>query len=515
MKWNNYDFVLSADAQFNGSDIDYVPDLKVYAHSNLKSAYQSIVAKDIARLLHSSGRKYESASEETVRYVRSVDDCLHYPAEFYQSHLQKPNYYINYMGRDVEFMQHIRANNHIINHIYDEAFKTYYSSGVYIDKTIHNEVDKHFGNLDDQMKNIIKAYLTQKPLRSIFLIDVESAPASYNLLEPVYQTIKWHLCNFGIEHIISVSGKGYHFITQIPLYKKAYGLNDGKNDINYGMLNLMAIGGAIQAETMDKLVSTRWKSRKGYPTPLLAQRAYQGMWKLQQFFAVNIIDDIRKQLSKAGMKPWVNFTDSEKETVIIDLTGMLRQVDMGVFGSVGSIYSKSTQIPIVRIIRSRSGKEYFNNDLNWMLYTRSNLGAVKHHLVHSGGRISDGTKGIEKLIQAYNNSKIKYHLHQPCDRIMSAKKIRHIFESNYSDIRRRCPKILNDIAKAQPNFLNPKALNYVYRQMSKSNYSIFDMMVLTKSVYSDPTKKLDMDAKYSKDEWSRWPELLLGEWFKG
>lgn len=515
MKWNSYDFVLSTDAQFNGASADYVRNLDEYRHADIKTEYQTIVSPELRRVMSRATRSFESADQGTVAHVRGIDEWISFPAEFYQCKLQKPSHYVDFRGRIVDLMNLVRSNWGRMNEILDAAFKAYYASGIHIDSTIYAEVDRRFGGVDAELRGILKGYLTQKPQRSIFMIDLESNPASFQWLEPVYRTIQWHLMNLGLEHIIAASGKGYHFLSQVPLFKEGWGLPGAQGQVNYAMLNLMAIGGTVHPETMDRLIDVRWGSRKMAPTPLLAQRAFQGMWKLQQWLAVNIIDDVRGWLSKNGMSPWVNFTDTQKESTIIDLTAMLRQVEMDVFGSVGSLYNKNRNPPKVRLIRSRSGHEYFNNDIGWMLHTRSDLGAAKQHLVHTGGRIPDGTRGIERMLNEYKGSRIKRDLHDPADRPLSADSIRDCIHSNYSMIWRRCPQILHDIQNAQPNFLNPKALEWVYSQMWDRGFTMRGMMTLSKAVYCDPVKKVDIPWKYSKDEWARWPMLLLGERFKG
>ncbi|MEK8022910.1 MAG: hypothetical protein AAB229_03795 [Candidatus Hydrogenedentota bacterium] len=515
MKWNSYDFVLSADAQWNGASQDYIRDLREYRRADLKSEYQTIVSPELHRLLpRRAGRTFESADQSTCVRVRAIDQRIGFPAEFFQCMLQKPQHYVDYHSRHPAFMSLVRNNHAKLNEILDAGFRAYYARGVSPDHAIYDEIDRLFRSEDAEMRGMLKGYLTQKPQRAIFLIDVESAPASLPWLEPVYQTIKHHLLNWGIDHIAVLTGKGYHFVTQVPLYAER-GIHDGKAHLNYAMLNLMARGGPVKPETLDGLVSVRWGSRKQSPTPLLSQRSYQGMWKLQQFFLVNIADDIRRQLSRARMNPWVNFSDTEKETVILDTTSMLRQVEMGVFGSVGSLYNKKRNPPKVRIIRSRNGHEFFRNDLNWMLSTRTDLGAVKHHLVHTGGRIPDGSRGIENMIHGYDSSRMKRELHDPCDRPLSPEWISEIFQSNYRIIWQRCPEILSHIEHAQPNFLNPSCLSYVYRRLAARGFSVPEMMTITKAVYCDPAKNVQIDGKYSKDEWCRWPELLLGEWFKG
>lgn len=515
MRWNSYDFVLSTDIQFNGASFDYCPDIEAYKHADIKTEYQTIVSPELSRVYSRAARSYESADQSICAHVRAIDHQLPFPAEFFQCLLQKPSHYVDFKGRVGEIMDIVRRNHTVINGIFHKAFAEFYGWGAQIDKTIYSEVDTCFRFLDDELRSILKGYLTQKPQRSIFMLDIESSPASFDWLEPVYQTLKWHLRNYGLDFIASVSGKGYHFISQIPLYTGDYGYDDGKGHLNYAMINLMAVGGAIRPETVDHLVSVRWGSRKLAPTPLLSQRAYQGMIKLQQFFAVNTADEIRRSLSSKSMAPWVNFTDSENDTVILDLTSMLRQSEMAVFGSVGSLYNKSRYPYKVRLIRSRNGHEYFNNDLSWMHHTRNDLGAAKMHLVHSGGRIPDGTRGIENMLQAYSKSRIKRELHDPCDRDINSDRIRDFINSNYREIWRRCPSILHDIEKAQPNFLSPQSLKWVYEQMANKGFSILDMMTLSKAVYCDPVKRVDIDPKYSKDEWCRWPAVLMGEWFKG
>lgn len=514
MRWNDYDFVLSADAQWNGGPDDYVPDLEAYARADLATEYQTALSPELWKVMRTD-RHFQSIDHPTAVRIRAEDHRLGVPVEFFQCQLQKPQHYVDYRGRLAEFMDLVRRSHAEVNDVLDAAFREYFRAGIHPLSTIPAEVGRRFAHVDAEMRGILAGYLTQMPRRAIFLIDLESDPASWDWIEPVYKTIRWHLRNFGLDHIAVATGKGYHFVSQVPLYREGYGLPHAGRTTNYAMLNVMARGGRIHPETVDKCVSVRWKSRKFAPVPLLSQRAFQGMWRLAHFLLVNIVDDIRAWLWKAGRNPWVNWSDTYPETIVLDLTYMLRQAEMAVFGSVGSIYNKSPWPPKVRIVRARNDHEYFGDDIGWMLHTRSDLGAAKQHLIHAGGRIPDGTRGIENLIRAYDGSRIKRECHDPCDQPISPDRIAWLIRSNYADVRRRCPEIRNDLERAQPNFLTPAALDWVYRRMAARGYSIHEMMTLTKAVYCDPVKRVDIDPKYSKDEWARWPILLQGERFKG
>ncbi|PKK89458.1 MAG: hypothetical protein CVV64_14355 [Candidatus Wallbacteria bacterium HGW-Wallbacteria-1] len=521
MGWNSTDFVLTADAQFNGCKAGHVRNLDEYVSyfDGFDSKYQVVVSPELSRIMPTLRQHEPIDSKWDIAAIRHHDEeIVGYPMEFYQSQLQKPDYYVDFRGRDLEFAEIIRSNPVQINWILDYALSEFQNQNKDLDFAIDEGVIEIFGDLDHEMLGIIAGYIKQKPRRMIFLVDMEAVhPDStkiltdpipfFQWLEVPYRHIREALLNFGIETLTVCSGKGYHFIAAIPLFNSHGYYSDA-------MLSLMAIGGAVQAETIDRLVTTHPEKGKDIPAPILTQRAYQGMNKVMQYVVVNILDDIRKDLHRAGLPPYVGVTDNHEHQISIDLTGSTRQVEMGCFGSVGSIYNKKWDRIIVRIPRARGREEFFDNDLSWMLDTRGSLEAAKAHLIHSGGWIPETDAGMVRLIQAYEASSIKRNLHEPCEGLLDPAAISSLINTNYAVLREKIPQIGGVIDNAQPEFLTPSALDYVYHEMLYNGFSVNDMRHLTYAIYCDTVKNVHIEPAYSKAEWCRWPILLMGEFFK-
>lgn len=528
MAWNCEPPVLSADAQFNGAPADSISNMDhfVSQFNQYESGYQVGYSIDFPHLLTSLGfqsdRKFESLPQSTFISLRLFGErIVGKPTEFYRSMISKPNYFMDFKGRDGEFMQIIRSNWQAINAIYHKAFVDAQNSDIDLDYTIDAEADQHFHWLDFQMKSIVKGYLKQKPRSQILFLDDEvvnekgkkdilNKPYGYfQWLEPVRYVTAKRFGSYGMNFLEMVSGKGYHFLTRIPLHS-----NHQRGGINSAMLRLMAIGGPLQAETIDKLVSVRFGSRKPYPTPLLTQRAYQGAKKIEKFLQVTMTPEIKSNLSSHGHDAFVNYSDTGDKLISLDLTSMLRQVDMAVFGSAASVYGKVWKPDIVRLPRSHSlcNWDYFNGDIGKMLHTRGNRDAAWHHLRESYCRIPDGSVGLHNVINDYNSSSLKEFDDYLMDWIIDTGYTRYLQESNYELFRKKCPQICNDIFN-NDRMKNPKSLQYVYREMRNSGFDPRDMLAMTYAIYTDPCRNVfaseDWDQKYSKAEWAKWPAILL------
>lgn len=521
MGWNTQDFVLTADAQFNGSTYKKVYNLEDYVNGfdDFCSQYQVVVSPELPRILPTKRRHEPIDTKWDIAQIRNYDEKeIGYPIEFYQSMIQKPSYYVDYKDRYHEFAEIIRSHPEQINNIYNKAFFALNNRGMDIDSAIDMAFIEEFPGFDHEMTGILAGYLKQKPVRSIFLYDIEAvAPDSNDILNnPVpffewmefpYRIIMDTLMSYGIKPMSVCSGKGYHIIFSVPLFNE---------DGNYSsaMLNLMSIGGAVQAETIDKMVTTQPEHGKVVPCPILTQRAYQGINKIMQFLTVNLIPIMRNVMENAGYDPYIGITDNYKNQISIDLTGFTRQAEMGCFGSVGSVYNKKWDPMIIRIPRARGQQEYFNNDLLWMLHTRGTMSSAKDHLIHTGGWIPSSIHGVNALIEAYNSSTIKRELHEACEGLLDPGVISDLINSNYAIIRDRFPHLSHHLDNAQPDFLTPGILDKIYHEMYSAGFSIDDMRHLTYAVYCDSFKRVDIDHSYSKAEWCRWPVLLLGELFR-
>ncbi len=523
--WNTLEPVLSCIHQNCGGREDDIHSLEEYLAlaENQLSVYQVAYAKK--RWRHGA-KHHESFNTQDYNrliyfHTKAAFD-YHYPMEMYQVLYQKPEYYVDFKGRNPEFEQHIINNLNWINTtLYPKAFETRDQGGNF-DDTIDFMVSRRFSWIDEEMQGILQGYLKQKPLRVLFLIDIEPVndenpghifadPKYYfTWLEPAYENITKALENLGIEYISVVSGKGYHIITSIPLWENG--------EYNSAMLNLMEIGGILQEETVAKMVHTYYGSRKSFPVPLLSEKAHQGVYKLMQYLLVNLADGIKEKMKQWGLPPLLSFCDDESFLVSLDMTAMLNPIDRRDFGIAGQIYGKTHDYRIVRIMREQSGYDFFGKGfarldevLDRMFATRSDLDMAKEHIIQTGARIPDASSsGFNRLIAQYLKSKIKI-FHDQVEHPIDDQEVQHFIRSNYETVRQFCPNVIEFLDYYDSViFLNPKTLNSFYQELEASGFDISDQLHLTYALYHDSNKNVDIPDKYCRALWAKWPVLLKG-----
>ena len=462
--------------------------------------------------------------------LNSADPCLWVrnqgqsrcgkPVEFYQSHMQKSEYEVDFRGRRPEFAELIKSRHQPINEMYREAFKRR-DWNESIDGYVDAGVDRIFHYTDVEMRGIIKGYLKQKPTRALIFFDIEAVdkanpkqifhdPVGYfHWMEPALKTVQSFLQGFGVRTAVNVTGKGYHVMASVPLYSEGRQTN--------AMMELMQAGGWVQPETIDRLVTITPGEKHINPTPILTQMAYQGGFRLCQYVVANSIDAIRHDMRKRGHTDHVGFTDNMPHQVSLDLTQGLRQVNMSCFGSPGSVYNKDCPYWIIRMPRSRDGNEFFGS-IEDMISARSDPSKAQWNLISNGCMIPESTTGMERILSAYNQSRIKRDLWDPIDKSFSAEFISELLNTNYEQYRRRVPGIswMLDVpdGKFHP-LLDPDKLEVAYHECARNGVSMWEMMHLTLAVYHDNVKGLDIHRFYSKSEKAKWPAILFTEHFKG
>lgn len=516
--WNTRDFVLSADSQFNGGP-DFIHDIEEYRRvfNSFQSEYQVVVSPSLDGIL-GVNRKYEPINNaDEACHVRIAGTAIAgLPAEFYQSHIQKPEWYVDFKSRTGEVGALVRERCDQINWMYGQAFAQNETS---LDEFVGQSVESIFGDVDPEMKGILRGYLTQKPIRSIVYFDIEPVNELdagaisrdqgwyFNWLESTVSVLRGTLAEYGIPCAVNVSGKGYHVLTSVPLFENGH--------YNDAMFDLMEIGGHIQPGTMAHLATLLPGTKRISPVPILSQRAYQGCCRLSQFVVANIIDSVRHDLDNRGLPPHVGLTDNNPFQIAFDLTSMLRQVNMSCFGSPGSLYNKSFKNLVVRIPRSRGWTDFFGDDIGLMLSTRTDAEAVKAHLINSGCQIPDAGSGMRGLIRDYKQSRLKRELWDGLQRNYDPGFVQELVYSNYEQYRRRCPVIGSVLDSRDPgHLLDPKNLDFVYHAMARAGASPWEMVHLTMALYQDPVKSVDMGTFYSSTERTNWVPLLLSENFK-
>lgn len=523
--WNTLEPVLSCIQQNCGGPQDDVRNLREYLQvaEQQQSVYQVAYAQSRVR---KGGKHHESFNvrdkSAVVYFHTQAAYDYNYPIEMYQVLYQKPHYYVDFKNRHREFEQHILENLNWINgKLYPAAFRAVEQAGDF-DAAIDAMVNQRFGWIDEEMRGILRGYLKQKPVRAIFLIDIEPVnhdrpqdiladPRYYfSWLEPVYEVLHETLMSLDIAHVTNVSGKGYHIISAIPLYE------DGR--YNSALLNLMEIGGIIQEETAARLVHTYQGSRKSFPVPLLSERAHHGCYKLMQYLLVNLADRMKARMREWGFPPYLSFCDDGDFLVALDMTAMLNPVDRRDFGIPGQIYGKSHDYTIVRTVRAINGHDFFGKGfatneevLQRMFAVRTDLDLAQAHMIRTGARIPEArSAGFNKLIAGYVGSRIK-QFHDQLEYPIDNQEVTYLIHSDYAIVRRHCPQLADLLDCPDTDvFLNPQSLTYFYNELEASGFDIADQLHITYAIYHDPRKQVDIPEKYSRAVWAKWPVLLKG-----
>ncbi len=309
-----------------------------------------------------------------------------------------------------------------------------------------------------------------KPIRSIFVLDVEyyNKHEQGNIiihqkerfldLEPTYKVIKDKLNEYGIKHITVMTGKGYHFISQVPHTSPI-------------MEQIIKIGSSIESSLRDKQRQGRFLRRER-PVPPNVELIFKGNNRLQQFFFCQVINEIRR---KSNIR--IEISDCSEEGIALDNTILTRQVDMSCFGSLGSLYLKTllawdkigghivsnTPIP-VRILRSINDIEILS--LEDAILIRNDYDLALKHLASIEGFIPDGTNGLEKLIADYWDSALYNNVHKMMDsEEHDPPESWNMSYRNYDGICAKYPSIVQLLRNPNPSLLSPDELNYFINEL--------------------------------------------------
>jgi hypothetical protein len=259
------------------------------------------------------------------------------------------------------------------------------------------------------------------PSRTIFLIDVEyfnkNTPDKFladqlgvfNLIEPAYQIICNKLRQYGFNYNTVMTGKGYHFLTQIsnqsPMLEK-----------------IISLGSKVDPALKKLQETIPNNSKRDRAVPLATQQAHQGMGRLVQYLVTQVINNIRNN----SQIP-IEISDLGMEGLALDLTpNLVRAVDTGSMGVPGSLYLKPqcnsniynqngvvdrTRI-LTRIYRESEGREIEN--LSQLILTRQNFSLAINNLRQANSSIPESELGLARLIKDYLNSEL-YQFHQALD----------------------------------------------------------------------------------------------------
>lgn len=279
----------------------------------------------------------------------------------------------------------------------------------------------------------------------------------FSRLEPVYQTMQEVLGNYGINSMAVMSGRGYHFVTQVPYYAPA-------------MERLIEAGGTLEPDIGKVQSTVTFDSKRDRPIPPLSQIAFKGATRLQQF----VFNKVQRETQERTNLP-INISDMGYEGISLDNTTMVRHVGSGKMGVMGSLYVKPVLFDyynsgdrrlILRIPRSVNGRELM--PVNDALNTRLSYSRTAEFFRDIPGAMPDGSEGVEKLFRDYQRSGLR-RLHMAIDAEQGDQRSDWWRTyRNYDGIAQNIPGMSEIIAEANPRLLQPETLNYALNALFDS-----------------------------------------------
>lgn len=255
-----------------------------------------------------------------------------------------------------------------------------------------------------------KGAAEQWPERTLLFLDIEAFNAddatwafkhprqTFRLLEGAYQTLLAYFVERGIDALVTVSGRGYHFVSRVPWQAPA-------------MEKLAALGHHLSPEVRHFLNNPRPGSKRQAPIPLQTERAFWGMRQLEHFIYTQTIGTTRRQTEAA-----IEMSDRGRYGVSFDATSMNRTTETAGFGCPASVYTKpqvryrySGRFP-TRSVRAviQDGAVHEYGGWQRMLQVRGDYREAAANaawwLDVSPAGIPDGSRGVARLIAEYEGA---------------------------------------------------------------------------------------------------------------
>jgi hypothetical protein len=228
---------------------------------------------------------------------------------------------------------------------------------------------------------------------------LDNPEEAFGYLEASYQLMSQTLQEYNIPHVTVASGRGYHFITQVP----------DSSPVMDDLLQNVAIEPTIMGRQGNPPISQ--KRRKVIPPA--SEAAHLATGRLQQYLFNQVIRNARQQSDLP-----VEISDKGPNGIAFDNTAMLYSVENRTFGVPGTPYfiKPEQKYPFFNrtAIRTfRSGPD-FELSLVEMLQTRANYQQSEVLLSQIDTAIPDGSRGIGRLMAEYQASDLK-KLHEAID----------------------------------------------------------------------------------------------------
>lgn len=367
------------------------------------------------------------------------------------------------------------------------------------------------------------------PDRTLFVFDTEYSHKSFpgkvfsdqmgvfEMIEPTYEVLCQELRSYGIDFMVVMTGRGYHFITQVPHASEV-------------MDKLIELGQFIEPSVRERQKAVPFYSKRDKPVPLKAEQAHKGSSLLSHFLVTDSINKIRQRSHIP-----IEISDIGTECVALDMTpGLIRNVDNGITGIPGSIYVKPlvksdlfgedvvnrTRI-LTRVVRRNPSGEI--DGLPGLISSRQNFTKGVENLSRSGGIIPDGSERIKNLIAKYKASDLKkFHRALDEERGDSPSQWWKTYR-NYNGIAGKDPRLSYALNNANDEMLKPDVLNYVLNTLYDKWGGRNDIRVaghirtFLRSVYEDPKFNWGNEfiRHYSAEQHATgWTAIILGQRFE-
>lgn len=362
------------------------------------------------------------------------------------------------------------------------------------------------------------------PSRSLMVLDIEyynkadperaftDMRGVFEIIEPVYQTMKEALERYGIDYLAVMTGRGYNFITAV-------------NHTSPMLHRLIEIGGAIHPHLEGRQGHIPTSSKRDIPVPPATQQSFQAMGYLAHYLTTQTISEMRRRTPVP-----VEISDVGMEGVAIDLTPhFVRPVDATHFGTPGSLYAKPYLNPnigehvtrntniITRLVRSRSGHDF--GTLDHLVHARQHFWPAIDNLEQSGGSVPDGSVGLQALAEEYLNTPLRqFHL-----ALQKLGDEPSQWDHTYRNVAYFSDVLGEPFQRALENseeLLKPESLNHLlqslYDHWGATTDALPHVMTWLQALYEDP--RMQMGSKWMRHvpaavHAQGWTTLLLGQRF--
>lgn len=236
---------------------------------------------------------------------------------------------------------------------------------------------------------------------------LENPENLFGSLGTTYDIYKQTFDSLGLPVMAVVSGKGYHFFTQIT-------------DPEIISL-LQKIGGPVEDTVAGKL-SANYSTGKNYDSvPLFHEQAYKGSVRLQQWVNTMTIEKIR-QNTPLSVEIWSKGPPGAyTEGIALDNTSALYTVNTRIMSALGSPYflkgKKSGLLMERMIIQLPIKGNGYSSTWGDIANTRYKFEAAAEYLSSVDCHIPDASGNMEIMINSYLQSDLR-SLHEAMDRTM-------------------------------------------------------------------------------------------------